>query len=192
SPTWSFSTTVRPPKLISPIAGATGVVQALLEWERVSDALAYGIEVSTSPSFKPLVTKLDGIQDTAILIRGLENNKRYFWRVRSADADAVGLFSDRQSFTTGLLSSVDVDEAFSTESVEPNPASETIRIHLDSTLIGSVVTIEVVNSEGRLMKSVITGDEIVTVNVNELAVGTYTVRIRSGSITERRRLVVKR
>lgn len=191
SETWSLTTAVRPPARISPAPSATGVLQAILDWERVPQATTYGIEVSPNAAFNPVVSKTDGHADTSILVRGLENNKRYFWRVRSANADATGLFSDRQSFVTGLLSSVNESDTRATPlRIEPNPAVGEVRICVPNNgVLNSML--EVVDSEGRV---VLTSriDECTQLDVTGLASGPYTVSVMLGTSAISSSLVIKR
>ncbi|MBK9181876.1 MAG: T9SS type A sorting domain-containing protein [Ignavibacteria bacterium] len=191
SETWTFTTAVRPPLLLSPAPGATGILQAVLTWERVPQAYSYGIEVSPNAAFNPVVSKTDGHADTSILVRGLESNKRYFWRVRSANTDTIGLFSNRQSFVTGLLSSINETETSATSlRIEPNPAASTVRVCVPSNVALNTV-LEVVNSEGRLVLTSSISD-CTQLDVSSLANGTYTVTAKYGTSNVSSSLVIKR
>lgn len=191
SETWSFATAIRPPALYTPTPGATGITQAELVWERVPQATSYGIEVSPNAAFNPVVSKTDGLADTSILVRGLENNKRYFWRVRSADADAVGLFSDRQSFVTGLLSSFnETDATETTLRLEPNPTTNSVRVCVPENSSRNS-RIEVSDMEGRVVLASVV-DECTNLNLTTLPSGTFTVTVFSGTKTVSSSLVIKR
>ncbi len=198
SDTWTFYTAVRPPKLLLPLASATGILQAILTWERVPEAQTYGIEVSTSAAFNPIISKQSGIVDTNILVRGLENNRRYFWRARSENSDAAGVFSARQSFVTGLLSSLDEDAASVTTTlrIEPNPVSDFVTVCIGKKGAGTKAEgprtkISIHDANGRLVREAFVTD-CVTINVVDLASGTYTVSTNNTVYASSIQLIVKR
>jgi len=192
SETWTFETAVRSPALYLPSAGASGVVQAMLTWERVPRALTYGVEVAPNAGFNPIVSKQDAVADTSILVRGLENNKRYFWRVRSADNNGSGLFSDRQSFVTGILSSVDIELSQDISIIiEPNPASDVMRICIAEVLKGASSTLRVTDAQGRTVQT-LKIEDCTNVSASSLASGTYTVNVQGNGRVASAQFVVKR
>lgn len=187
---FSFFTAVRPPQLLSPAAGATDITQAVLTWERVPGATSYGIEVAPNAAFNPIISAVSGFADTTILVRGLENNKRYFWRVRSADADTVGVFSARRSFVTGVLTSVDDVQVRSGLRIEPNPAMRQTRVCVDDVPAGPW-QLDVADAEGRILRTT-RMDMCEELDLRDLAAGTYTVIIRMPSGTRSAPLVITR
>ena len=178
SETWTFQTAVRPPVLREPLNGARDVVQAMLTWENVRQAASYGIEVSPNAAFNPVIVHIDNYQDTSILVRGLENNKRYFWRVRSANADATGVYGERSSFVTGVLTNV--AEQREGVIVGPNPMSTTCRV-TSPELIGS--TIHMYTSDGKLVRAIESATQSLSIDVADLPNGAYTLVISRGGRT---------
>ncbi|MBM4179366.1 MAG: T9SS type A sorting domain-containing protein [Ignavibacteria bacterium] len=178
SQTWSFSTAVRPPALLQPVNGAKDITQALLTWEHVPSAETYGIEVSPNAAFNPVLVHVDNHTDTSILVRGLDMNKRYFWRVRSANADATGVYSERSSFVTGVLSSVaNVEDS---GMLQPNPATTSCTVHL-SNLAGS--SIMVYSSSGALVRSMNAVSDEHEIDLQGIAAGSYTVVVKANGRT---------
>lgn len=174
SETWSFSTAVRPPALLQPANGEKDVVQAQLTWERVSQAVSYGIEVSPNAAFNPVLMHIDNHVDTSILVRGLDNNKRYFWRVRSANADATGIYGERSSFVTGLLSAVEgQEEPYCV--VRPNPASERVEV-ASAELDGAIV--DLCDAAGRIIQQHVARGSHIELDLKALSAGSYTVLVR--------------
>lgn len=192
SETWTFSTAVRAPLLYLPLAGATDVVQAYLTWERVPAALTYGLEVSPNAGFNPIVLKMDGIVDTTILVRGLESNKRYFWRVRSANNDGMGFFSNRQSFVTGIVSSVDNEPPSELSiAIEPNPATDIMRVCISDALRGVSSVLRITDAQGRTVQT-LKIEDCTNVSASSLASGTYTVTVLGNGRAASAQFVVKR
>ena len=197
SDTWSFYTAVRSPKLLLPLASSTGILQAILTWQRVPEAQTYGIELSTSAAFNPIISKQSGIVDTSILVRGLENNRRYFWRARSENSDAMGVFSARQSFVTGLLASLDdvAPSATTTLHVEPNPVSDIVTVCMGKRGSGTKAEghrteISIHDANGRLVRVAFVTD-CATINVADLASGIYAVTTNNTLYASSTQLIIK-
>lgn len=186
SESWFFMTQIRPPALVSPAAGATAVTAVDLVWNRVPMAVGYGIEVGSNAAFNPIVAKVDQLADTTVRVRGLDNNKRYFWRVRAQDIDATGPFSDRRSFVTGILTSVDTQEQNSASlRVEPNPASD--RVTLCSPFEASTSwNLRITTVDGRDVYQQVCATPCQEVSLASYAAGTYVVTVAQGSVVRSR------
>ena len=178
SDVWSFTTAIRPPALLLPAAGATDVSPVVLTWERVPGALRYDLEVSTNAGFRPVVASVSALADTSVMISGLESSKRYFWRVRSIDDDATGIFSDRQSFVTGTITSV-ADVPAETSFVRPNPATTRLTV-APPPARDEPYDIELYTADGKLAERHRSSGGMTTLDVSHLARGTYTVRRMAG------------
>jgi hypothetical protein len=190
SAAWSFYTAIRPPTLLSPVQGATGVSPVVLTWERVPGALRYDVEVAANASFKPVLASATALADTTYALSELESTKRYFWRVRSIDNDASGIFSDRQSFVTGTITSVTEKES-TLELASPNPAQGTLSVTPPNGLTGRYV-IEVMSLDGRLVRRMESEGGTSAIDVTDLAAGTYTVRVIAGEAVSAQRIVIGR
>jgi hypothetical protein len=187
SETWSFSTAVRPPALLLPANGEKDVVQAQLAWERVPQAASYGIEVAPNAAFNPVVVHIDNHLDTSILVRGLDNNKRYFWRVRSANTDAVGVYSERSAFVTGVLS--DVAENMEVACVvRPNPTTDRIVVTY-AELTGAIVVL--CDVTGRTLQQHVAQGSQLELDLRTLSAGSYTLLVRKEGKTTQSYSVTK-
>jgi hypothetical protein len=149
-------------------------------------AVGYGVEVGSNAAFNPVVAKVDELADTTVRVRGLDNNKRYFWRVRAQDIDATGPFSDRRSFVTGILTSVDTHEQNNASlRVEPNPASD--RVTLCSPFEASAVwNLRITTLDGRDVYQQVCATSCLDVSLATYAAGTYVVTVAQGSVVRSR------
>ncbi len=186
SESWSFLTQIRPPVLVSPAVGATAVTAVDLVWNRVPMAVGYGVEVGSNAAFNPVVAKVDELADTTVRVRGLDNNKRYFWRVRAQDIDATGPFSDRRSFVTGILTSVDTHEQNNASlRVEPNPASD--HVTLCSPFEASTSwNLRITTVDGRDVYQQMCAAQCLDVSLATFAAGTYVVTVSQGTAVRSR------
>ncbi|MBU3678011.1 MAG: T9SS type A sorting domain-containing protein [Candidatus Kapabacteria bacterium] len=186
---WSFSTAIRPPALLKPAAAATDVSPVVLVWERVPGARRYDVEVAANAGFKPIVASASALADTSYAVPGLESAKRYFWRVRSIDDDATGVFSDRQSFVTGTITGVaDVDS--DAGAVSPNPAHNRLTIAQPTGTDGQYV-IELVAIDGRSIRRVDSSGGSTTIDVSDIASGQYIVRVTANGVTKSSSVVIR-
>lgn len=178
SETWSFSTAVRPPDVVAPANRQENVggLPIALTWSRIPEALTYDVEVATNLTFSTVVASVSNVADTTVNISGLASNTRYFWHVRSADADTFGIWCQRSQFTTGTLTSVeeqDGDESI----IAPNPASD----HIVITVEAAAGVIDIINVEGAVVLSSPVNAPRMRLDVRHLAAGTYTLRYRDRS-----------
>jgi hypothetical protein len=190
SESWAFTTQIRPPVLVSPESGATAVTAVDLVWNRVPGAIAYGIEVGPNAAFNPIVAKVDGLADTTVRVRGLENNKRYFWRARAAEIDTSGPFSDRRSFVTGILTSITSDDmAAAHMRIEPHPVRERATVCTPFT-VGGTWVLRITTIDGRDVRRQECDTACVELAVDVLAAGTYVLTVSSGSDVISRSLTI--
>jgi subtilisin-like proprotein convertase family protein len=92
--------------LTTPANAATGV-SSLPSFSWTASAgtgIVYQIDISTSPSFSPIIATASGITATNHSISTtLSNNTTYYWRVRASNSCATGGFSPAFSFTTNNI-----------------------------------------------------------------------------------------
>jgi hypothetical protein len=101
---WRFSTIssriVKAPLCIAPVDNASQcLLQLLLQWENVEDAVSYRVQVATDSAFTALICDTAGFIDTSVIITGLMEDTRYFWRVNCSN-DAGALWSVPMRFRT--------------------------------------------------------------------------------------------
>ncbi|MFC2007827.1 hypothetical protein ACFLVB_04445 [Chloroflexota bacterium] len=110
--TWTDTLTQATPALVSPEEGAISAQATLvdLDWNEVSGAKGYEVQLDTQDDFESLVAlDASGITgDTVTTLRetGLQEGKMYFWRVRTrsgTNADSIyGPWSETRSFVTQI------------------------------------------------------------------------------------------
>ena len=90
------------PSLESPVNTDTGISRRTqLDWNSVSGATAYRVQVSTSSTFNSLVVNYAwGNSYYNIPSNTLNKNTRYYWRVRAGSNDRGGDWSTIRYFTT--------------------------------------------------------------------------------------------
>lgn len=107
----SFTTGPLPPVLISPEEGAlfSGISAPplgapILEWEPVTDATKYQVQVSATDGFGTTLVNVE-TENTRYTFTKALNDGVYFWRVRAASGRTWGEFSEVRSFQVDWSSS---------------------------------------------------------------------------------------
>ncbi|HAP36766.1 MAG TPA: hypothetical protein DCQ28_12825 [Bacteroidetes bacterium] len=102
-----FTTIISTPLIISPINNAINQsVSISLKWKAVPFVDVYHVQVSTDSVFSSTfiynsdVLPLNAQDTQVVVIDGLANNTKYFWRVNALNAASTSLFSSRYLFTT--------------------------------------------------------------------------------------------
>jgi len=188
SEAWSFRTAVRAPTLLLPITNTTDVAgnPVRITWERVAGAASYDLQVANSLTFQTIVHERIGLTDTTYGIPLLESNKRYFWKVRSVDADTAGLYSARSSFVTGTLTSVSDEAETSTWcTLSANVVSTQATLHVSST-VPTTCTATLVDLQGKSVKNFLAltideGGKDVVLQFQDVAQGSYVLVVQRGS-----------
>lgn len=75
---------------------------ARLEWEVVSNAVQYDLQVGIQADFTQLHAAVDGLTDNQHTVQGLAANTTYYWRARAISLAGEGTWSTIRRFTTGL------------------------------------------------------------------------------------------
>jgi hypothetical protein len=101
SPVWSIKTIVSTPAISSPGNSSTNIpVAGTIKWNAVEGATLYQLQVSQLSSFSILVLNDSTIIDTVKIFSGLQNNVKYYLRVRALSIDGWGQYSATSNFTT--------------------------------------------------------------------------------------------
>ena len=102
---WNFTTlssSLPAPTLASPANGATAQPTSLsFQWNAVTGATSYRLQISTSLSFGSLFIDVSGIELPSSTVSGLSPNTTYYWRVYAMNGTVASLPSQAWSFTTG-------------------------------------------------------------------------------------------
>jgi len=91
------------PQLTAPVNGAVNVsVTALLDWDSISTAKTYQVQIDEDSSYASPVLDSMLIENSRMTVPPgrLLNNTRYYWRVRGESAGGIGPWSFSNNFRT--------------------------------------------------------------------------------------------
>jgi uncharacterized delta-60 repeat protein len=91
------------PELVLPLNNAVGVsLTPTLDWNDVTNAVSYSVQVSDNNSFNNLIFSQSGVTASQAIIPAntLLNNVIYYWRVNATNGSGTGSWSDVWSFRT--------------------------------------------------------------------------------------------
>jgi hypothetical protein len=91
-------TSLHSPSSIQMISG-----NVTLTWNETKYAEKYYVQVSKDPTFSVVLKSDSTRMDTTCILPGLENNTKYYWRVRGKNTAGYGQWSDVANFTTTLV-----------------------------------------------------------------------------------------
>ncbi len=194
----SFTTGIDVPILISPPDSAVNVsTDPTFEWTTVNGAVSYTLQISTFGSFINFVVNQSGITSTSYSVNGLEENKKYYWRVRGATANYEGLFSQVFRFTTGSTNSVDENKNLFNYNLEqnyPNPFNPKTLIKYQLAEPG-FVTISIYNMLGMEIAKLVNeeksaGSYAVEYDAKHLSSGIYFYRLQTESFVETKKMTL--
>jgi hypothetical protein len=105
SNTFSFTTEPRllPPVLTSPSNNAPGIaINANLQWNTATSAVAYDLQVASDASFNNIVKLANSIFSTEYSLTNIpaDYGTQYYWRLRSKSATQTSDWSSSFNFTT--------------------------------------------------------------------------------------------
>ncbi len=112
SDVWNFTTLVGVPVLVAPAddVKALSLAAGKLQWQAVTGATEYHLQISTSDLFEPesIAFQDNSISSLFFNISGanLSNNTQYYWHVKAISADGEGSFSGMRAFTTQLAAPI--------------------------------------------------------------------------------------
>ena len=161
---------------------------AMLNW--VSDGNEWEIEVTRIGGIDTVVATTNPYNMT-----GLLPNMTYSVRMRTVcTGDRVEPYSGWSNiveFTTenpnpGAIDGVDAGAELR---IFPNPASTSVTLSFEG--INGQATVEIVDISGRIVSSVMTANNQITLDVSQLAQGAYFVRVTGDEATAVRRLIVR-
>lgn len=89
------------PDLISPEDDDAGVNnEVLLNWDSITGADEYQVQVSVSSSFETTEIDTSGVEMAQLVVSGLQTATTYYWRVRATDSRSSSNWSVIYSFST--------------------------------------------------------------------------------------------
>lgn len=98
SGSWTFTTILEKPTLLSPSSGSTQDTGVTVDWSDVTGAISYETQYDTDLGFTG-ATSITGTTSTTGFT-GLETGTTYYWRTQASDGVSTSLWSDPWSFTT--------------------------------------------------------------------------------------------
>ncbi|MFP4528944.1 MAG: T9SS type A sorting domain-containing protein [Candidatus Kapaibacterium sp.] len=103
SETWSFTTSLETPVLISPEDESTDQpVNIELTWQEHPNAEYYQLLVAMDEDFEEIIIDEQELVTLSYLLENLEYSERYFWKIRAKNGDYLSEWSEVWSFMTGL------------------------------------------------------------------------------------------
>jgi hypothetical protein len=103
SSTFSFTSGIAPPTLVSPHDTATAVaLSPTLTWNASASATSYTLQVSTAADFSALVVNQSGIAATSSPVGPLAANTHYYWRVSATSPGGTSAYSSIFTFITAV------------------------------------------------------------------------------------------
>ncbi len=192
------------PTLVSPADGATGIsVTPLLDWNTVSAATTYGVQVSTNPNFTSIIINQTGIGSSQYTVPAgpLNNNTTYFWRATAANGLGTSPFSTIRFFTTGLLGIINNQEiplAFRLYQNFPNPFNPLTKIRFDLPANNNAnenLRLIIYDASGRVVRELLNtqytpGVWEVEFDASGIASGAYFYKIEAGSYFDINKMIL--
>lgn len=199
---FKFTTIVSAPLVpvnVYPANGVIGIIPTTkIDWNAVSGATAYRIQVSTDSTFA--TTQLDSTVsvDSIFVPAGrLTNNTRYYWHVRAQNVGGNSAYSTTWNFTTSLVGVVnngEIPKVFKLYPAYPNPFNPSANIKFDIP-VSSAVKLEVFNSIGQsvsvlLNSNMEAGAYSVVWDAASYSSGVYFYRFTAGTYSEIHKMVL--
>lgn len=109
---WNFTTALAPPPapiLLSPPNDSINIsLTPTLDWDSLSTASTYRVQVSLDPNFNTTIINSGGLTYSYYNVQGgfLTNNKKYYWRINATNGAGTGPWSNTWNFTTVINSPV--------------------------------------------------------------------------------------
>ncbi len=156
SDTWSFTTGIGQVQIISPENGAENQpTDMTFIWELLKGADIYIFQLALTDDFSSLVKYIETDQ-TQVEVNDLEQDTKYYFRVKGKYTDGEGEWSEVYEFTTQIGAGVYYDETDSDIKVYPNPFVATLNIEFNL-LKDSNVNLEIRDARGTEIATILSG-----------------------------------
>ena len=180
------------PVLAYPADGATNQGEnTTIDWRAVPEVSGYEYEVDQINLFNSAslisgstsyIDETSEGEDTEVLIQGLEQGEKYFWRVRSVDGSVTSDWSETWEFEVDANGvGIDLKNA-KPISIFPNPAKDRLFITLSEPQ--NVQSIRVMSLDGKVLLNNQLTDGVVSelsLNSQRLSSGIYFLQVNSES-----------
>jgi Secretion system C-terminal sorting domain len=164
---------------------------ALLKWEKLTNATQYVVDISRISSFSTI--EFEYITNkTELILKDLTANKTYYWRVRGFHSHNGGIYTPKQTFLTGEISSVKNLSEINDFVVFPNPIEQdelTVKIN---TIQGFESNIQVSDFTGKIIAqkniNLNEGEQNITFQSQNWSKGIYFISIsnKTGGIVSKK------
>ncbi len=194
SEVWVFTTGSNIPILELPENGNEKVVNPItFQWQPVTGALRYELNVSESAEFAQTVINKTDITVNQLVTSELGFPKTYYWRLRAVTADGPTSWSQVWSFGTKDPSGVDDIIFLSQTEIYPNPADKSINIKLMESA-GTDVNLQILDMTGRIIYSenVFNTDNQIHWDCSAVSSGLYFFTIQSSDKVFKGEIIIKR
>jgi fibronectin type 3 domain-containing protein len=200
SQVWKFTTGNGPlgvPTLLAPANGRDASLNPTLSWLPSQGATSYKLQVSSQ---NDLIVDASGVTATSFTVTGLENRKRYTWRVKAVNAREESDWSENWTFTAlstvtsvGVISG-EIPVAFLLHQNYPNPFNPATTVQF-SLSFESDVRLEIYDVLGNLVSTLIdrrlhAGTYSIVWNASGMPSGVYFSRLHTTDYTATRRLLL--
>ncbi len=195
---WSFLTLPAPPELTYPPATSENIpLNVTLSWNAANGATMYHLQVSKSLTFGTMIIDTS-ITGTTFSLSNLEENRRYYWRVSSKDADGEGISSKNINFKTIISASVtaNYNPEFRINIIYPNPSKGDLSVEFNIPKSGKVdfVLIDLLGVRQIPLESKFftNGNNFIDFNLNNINQGFYSLAICfNGKIISQKISIIK-
>lgn len=150
-PSLSRVATLRFPPNYAPVQGS----RPRFEWGGVPGATGYSLEMSTTASFSPATTMMQGeLTDTVFQWRGalpLDTTQAYYWRITATNGCETGSPSSPFVFGPGGASGLRPDARTAAVTVAPNPTTGAVTLTLPYGVVSGAAA-QVLDALGRVVQ----------------------------------------
>jgi hypothetical protein len=202
SSTWSFRTAGQLPSQVLLVApeqlSSVGKDDALLKWRKSSPGVSrYWVELGFDSTFA-LSQRDTTVADTTKLFAGLKEYQWYWWKVRAANAEGWGAFSEVRKFQAlppnSLEGPAGFPTAFALRQNYPNPFNPSTMIEVDLPE-ASQLRLDVFNMLGELVGTLAddqrpAGTYRFKFNAAGLPSGVYLSRVTAGSFVATQKMIL--
>jgi len=196
----TISVTTLPNGPSAPVATAATLITQTgftANWNTVSTANGYYIDVAIDPNFENMVTRYQNKDVGNVLtydLIGLAPNLRYYYRVRAYNIEGA---SDNSNIISVIITDVEntsYPTFYRLYQSYPNPFNPSTKIKYDLPQ-SSFVTIKVYDITGKEVKSLVNVQETigyheVVFNADDLPSGVYFYRLIAGNYSEVKKMIL--
>jgi hypothetical protein len=202
-PTSSVSVLTFPvsPALFSPVNNSAGIsLTPQLIWLSVPSATVYRLQVSTDSLFASSIINDSNIVQTQYTISSgiLNNNIRYYWRIKAKNSSGWSEASQVWNFRTGLVGITqpgnEIPLTYKVYDNYPNPFNPSTKIKFDLPKAG-LVKLTVFDMLGREIETMVNenlspGTYNAEWNAAKYSSGVYFYRIQADEFTEIKKMIL--